>query len=575
MKSEFKKIPNIFDPVEKSEVNRYFHRHKMLQIQDEIKNRDDDNMSIINITGTSGAGKTTTIKELIYRCKSDLFFVRFPIANLDLNDDKKVFIRMKRMLLEEIEENTSLWRKKNDSINNPVNIFFSYSKSDHERVKPYYERLKNIGFKPWMDSENILPGQNWELSIEEAMRQAHFVILFISKSMAEKRGFIRREIKQAIKYKDEKLDKDIYLVPVCLEECDIPNEIRSQQCAHLYEKDGFDRLVQAIRYGCKERGIEIKTKRMRTVSDHLFRGDIDEIFSKISSEYPQVSSVIIIDDFDYFFDSSPNSSLYEAFKTLLERIVFDWKFKLILIGHCEIKESLLNMSIKFEDVKIIVYNLDANENLLIEETQNIMSPYITFREGTLNDLISSTGGNYYCYQLLFDELINYLNYNKKNCVAKRDLDIIYNLVINSENRIDFEILWKSVPLGIRLFIVSVINFENPCGFLHVSNISNEKLKNVFNDEEIADILNYLVERKYLDENIHSHISKYRISVPLYAKWIAKKYCNLELIYREFVEEIFRDPNISKHDLMFGSHQRTIQFTRSKESMYNPRTKNRR
>jgi len=572
MGNGFKKIPNMFAPTEENKLKMYIHKHKMLKIQNEIYNREDDFPSIINIVGASGAGKTSTIKVLISKCKLDTFFVRFPIASLDF-DDKKIFIKMKRILVEEIEKNASLWCTKNETINNPINIFLSYSRPDYDRVIPYYNKLEKIGFKPWIDKVNLLPGQDWNLLIEEAMRNAHFVILFISKSMTEKRGYIRKEIKQAIKYKDERLPKDIYLIPACLEECDIPIEIRSHTYANLYEHDGFDRLLQAIKYGCKERGIEIKSKRKTNISNKLLRGNLDEILSNIANEYPQVSTVIILDDFDYFFDSPSEPFIYEDFKRLLEKIVFDWKFKLILLSHGDSKENLINLSEKFENVKIIEYDLSEYEiDYIIEETRRMMSPYVTFQEGTLNDLIASTGGNYYCYQLLFDELINYLNNCKKNYVTKEDLNVIFDLVINSENRIDFEILWKSIPIAMRLFIVFAVNCENPCRFLHVSKISNEKIKKLFKDEEIANILNYLVERKYLSENLQSHISRYKISIPLYAKWIAKNYCNGDRIYYEFIEEIFQDPNISRHDLIFGSHKRSIQFTRSKEIIYNPRTK---
>ena len=50
------------------------------------------------------------------------------------------------------------------------------------------------------------------------------------------------------------LDSDIYLIPVRLEECEIPEELREHQGVDLFKEDGWTRLVEALQVGMERRG---------------------------------------------------------------------------------------------------------------------------------------------------------------------------------------------------------------------------------------------------------------------------------------------------------------------------------
>ena len=53
-------------------------------------------------------------------------------------------------------------------------IFLCYAKEDVKRVEVIYDRLQKANFNPWMDTRNILPGQNWDYEIKQAMKKANF-----------------------------------------------------------------------------------------------------------------------------------------------------------------------------------------------------------------------------------------------------------------------------------------------------------------------------------------------------------------------------------------------------------------
>lgn len=132
-------------------------------------------------------------------------------------------------------------------------IFHSYTKEDRKSVEYLYDELSKAGYKPWMDTKDILPGEEWEISIKKAIKNSDFFLAFLSKKSVSKRGFLQKEIRYALNILEGMLDNDIYLIPVRLEECEIQEKLKALQWVNLYEVDGFDKLIKAIEIGIKRR----------------------------------------------------------------------------------------------------------------------------------------------------------------------------------------------------------------------------------------------------------------------------------------------------------------------------------
>jgi len=137
-------------------------------------------------------------------------------------------------------------------------IFLSYASEDEEKVDQLYQQLSAAGFKPWMDKKDILPGERWKSSIPRAIRQSDFFLACLSKQSVSKRGFLQREIKDALDLWQEKLEDDIYLIPVRLEDCPVPESLCDFQWVDLFEQHGWTRLVEAIQVGMERRGETIR-----------------------------------------------------------------------------------------------------------------------------------------------------------------------------------------------------------------------------------------------------------------------------------------------------------------------------
>ncbi|MGH9839816.1 MAG: TIR domain-containing protein [Blastocatellia bacterium] len=129
-------------------------------------------------------------------------------------------------------------------------VFISYAREDWERIEPLVGRLNAAGYDTWIDRRNILAGENWDASIARAVRSADFFLAFLSTHSVGRRSYLRREIKQALRqFEMERLGFDIYLIPVRLDPCKIPEELSQFQSVDLFESDGVTKLLDALRVG--------------------------------------------------------------------------------------------------------------------------------------------------------------------------------------------------------------------------------------------------------------------------------------------------------------------------------------
>lgn len=131
-------------------------------------------------------------------------------------------------------------------------VFLSYVHQDKEKVEEIYKKLCEAGVKPWMDKADVIPGQQWRFKIEKAIHESDIFLACLSAHSVSKRGFLQREIKQALDILQEKLPDDIFLIPVLLEECKVPDSLADFQWVEIFEQDGWTQLLKAIRLRMKE-----------------------------------------------------------------------------------------------------------------------------------------------------------------------------------------------------------------------------------------------------------------------------------------------------------------------------------
>jgi CheY-like chemotaxis protein len=104
-----------------------------------------------------------------------------------------------------------------------------------------------------MDTKDILPGENWRTRIRTAIRKADFILVCLSTRSVNRRGFLQREIKAALDLWEEQLDDDIYLIPIRLEECEVPERLSEFQYLDLFVLGAEKALLKAIEVGTERR----------------------------------------------------------------------------------------------------------------------------------------------------------------------------------------------------------------------------------------------------------------------------------------------------------------------------------
>lgn len=124
-------------------------------------------------------------------------------------------------------------------------VFISYAKEDFEFAQKLYDYLSENGFKPWLDKKNLLPGQQWDYEIKKGLREANYVILLLSENSVKKRGYVQREFKLGLKYFEEKLEDDIYLIPIKINKCEAPESLSSFQWTEI-SNNSFDVILQSL-----------------------------------------------------------------------------------------------------------------------------------------------------------------------------------------------------------------------------------------------------------------------------------------------------------------------------------------
>jgi formylglycine-generating enzyme required for sulfatase activity len=135
----------------------------------------------------------------------------------------------------------------------PARIFLSYVRKDEMKVVQLYHQLSAAGFKPWMDTQDILLGEQWRLGIKNAIRNSDFLLVCLSHHSFNRKGFLHREIQHAVDIWKERLDSEIFLIPVQLEEGELPESLRQFHWIDLFEKDGLSQLVRVIRIGTEKK----------------------------------------------------------------------------------------------------------------------------------------------------------------------------------------------------------------------------------------------------------------------------------------------------------------------------------
>lgn len=126
-----------------------------------------------------------------------------------------------------------------------VSVFFTYAHHDKKTIFKLYRRMLKNGIDIWLDSESLLPGQNWQHEIRKAILKSDIVLVCLSQKFNEQQGYRHEELKFALE-KARLLDDQVFVIPVRLEKCDMPECLRHLHRVDLFGPAGYKKLLRAL-----------------------------------------------------------------------------------------------------------------------------------------------------------------------------------------------------------------------------------------------------------------------------------------------------------------------------------------
>jgi hypothetical protein len=135
-----------------------------------------------------------------------------------------------------------------------LRVFLCHSLDDKPAVRNLYQQLRIDGIVPWFDEENLLPGQNWEDEISKAIRDADVVLVCLSRNSVDRKGFVQKEIKLALDEADLQPADSIFVIPVRLQDCSVPERLSKLHWVNLFAERGYERLMQALQHRANQLG---------------------------------------------------------------------------------------------------------------------------------------------------------------------------------------------------------------------------------------------------------------------------------------------------------------------------------
>lgn len=133
----------------------------------------------------------------------------------------------------------------------PLKVFLCHASQDKPSVRELAQRLYSEGWiDPWLDEDKLLPGQDWQMKIEEAVETSDAVVICVSSNSVNKEGFVQKELRYAKEIYFEKPEGSIFLIPLRINECDVPRSVRHLQWADFFgekKSEAYTNIIKSLK----------------------------------------------------------------------------------------------------------------------------------------------------------------------------------------------------------------------------------------------------------------------------------------------------------------------------------------
>ena len=164
-----------------------------------------------------------------------------------------------------------------------LKVFLCHAHSDAAAVYDLYRRLVQDGVDAWLDKESLLPGQDWELEIRRAVRNADIVIVCLSKRFNQA-GFRQKEVRLALDTALKQPEGEIFIIPVRLEECENLESLSKWQWVDLFDEAGYRRLMLAFHEKARRMGANFELQKQHAISTPSDRSFVRRVVAELEQQ---------------------------------------------------------------------------------------------------------------------------------------------------------------------------------------------------------------------------------------------------------------------------------------------------
>ncbi len=127
-------------------------------------------------------------------------------------------------------------------------VFIIYSHKDKDYARKLTGDLKEMGYNPWLDEQEIVPGQNWTKTVFQAIENSSVALYLSSKNTEGEGGFAFKEMMAAREVLRANKESQSPIIPIYLEESELPKELSEIHGVKLFEKNGMEQLDKGLKY---------------------------------------------------------------------------------------------------------------------------------------------------------------------------------------------------------------------------------------------------------------------------------------------------------------------------------------
>lgn len=127
-------------------------------------------------------------------------------------------------------------------------VFICHASEDKDYAVSLYKRLEQAGIRPWLDTEKLRGGDEWDRKIRDTLKKIDYFVVLLSQNLVNKDiGYVNREINIALdRLQEFQRGKYDFIIPVKIEACPFREDLQHLQTIDLTDEANIKTLANTI-----------------------------------------------------------------------------------------------------------------------------------------------------------------------------------------------------------------------------------------------------------------------------------------------------------------------------------------